>query len=142
MNVPRWRTVFANGTRYRNTTTVTPFSCTHRRYTIGSGLLSKSKTFAKYAGLFCLSSAIGVITLGAGILVHDVFTYNERHIDRVPVDPLALHPDRGGPKNLPIASVLVDDDQDDEAKALSKRPKLVIVGAGWGVRFCPSRRFV
>ena len=107
----------------------------YRQYSLRSGIVSGSKTFAKYAGLFCLSSAIGVVTIGTGILVHDAFTYSERHIDRVPVNPLALHPERGGPKNLPIAHVLVDDEEDDEAKALTEKPKLVIVGAGWGVCF-------
>jgi hypothetical protein len=132
MNIPRWRTVFANAARHRNTT-VLPRA--YRQYTVKSGVLSRSKTFVKYAGLFCLSSAIGVVTLGAGILVHDAFTYNEKHVDRVPINPLALHPERGGPKNLPIARVLVDDEEDDASKALSKRPKLVIIGAGWGVSF-------
>jgi len=93
----------------------------------------KTKTAAKFAGLFCLSSAFGVVAIGAGILAHDAFTYNERHIDRVPVNPLALKPELGGPKNLPIARVLVDDEEDEEAKLLTVKPKLVIVGGGWGV---------
>jgi NADH dehydrogenase len=104
-----------------------------RQYASRSGVLSRSKTVAKYAGLFFLSSTIGIVTIGAGILVHDAFTYSERHIDRVPINPLALHPEHGGPKNLPIARVLVDDDEDEEAKAMSEKPKLVIVGSGWGV---------
>jgi hypothetical protein len=135
MNIPRWRTVSANAARHRNSTAATVFPRHYRPYTVRSGVLSRSKTFAKYVGLFCISSVVGIATLGAGILIHDAFTYNERHIDRVPVNPLALHPERGGPKNLPIARVLVDDDDDDESKALSEKPKLVIVGAGWGVSF-------
>jgi NADH dehydrogenase len=131
--IPRWRTVFA---RHRNTTAAAcVFPRAYRLYTVKSGVLSRSKTFAKYVGLFCISSTIGIVTLGAGILVHDAFTYNERHIDRVPVHPLALHPERGGPKNLPIARMLVDDKEDEESKALPEKPKLVIVGAGWGVSF-------
>lgn len=113
-----------------------------RQYSLRSGVVRRSKSFAKYAGLFCLSSAVGIVTIGTGILVHDAFTYSERHIDRVPVNPLALHPERGGPKNLPIAHVLVDDEEDDEAKALSEKPKLVIVGAGWGVSFRFSTSFL
>lgn len=46
---------------------------------------------------------------------------------------MALHPELGGPKNLPIARVQVDDQDDDENKALSEKPKLIIVGGGWGV---------
>jgi hypothetical protein len=76
---------------------------------------------------------VGLATIGVGILVHDVFTYNDKHADRVPVNPLALHPERGGPKNLPIARVQVDDEEDEEARKLLTRPKLVIVGGGWGV---------
>ena len=110
----------------------------HRPYVVetprSSGVLAKARTIAKYAGLFSISSAIGFVTLGAGILAHDALTYNEKHVDRVPVNPLALHPNRGGPKNLPVAQVLVDDEEDDEAKALLDKPKLVIVGGGWGVR--------
>lgn len=140
MNTPPWRTVFAGGTR-RRLTYIPKFSWAYRRpYSVGvspppskSDFLSKTKTFAKYGGLFLLSSGIGLVTLGIGILVHDAFSYNDKHVDRVPVNPLALHPERGGPKNLPIARVLVDDEEDDDAKSLSSKPKLVIIGAGWGV---------
>ncbi|KAF9526941.1 hypothetical protein CPB83DRAFT_769273 [Crepidotus variabilis] len=99
---------------------------------MGPTMFDRSKSVAKWTGLLCLSSVLGVITLGAGILAHDVFTYNEKHVDRVPVNPLALCPEKGGPKNLPIARVLVDDEEDDEAKKLLDKPKLVIIGAGWG----------
>ncbi|PPQ74811.1 hypothetical protein CVT24_003681 [Panaeolus cyanescens] len=95
-------------------------------------LLQRTKTAAKYTGLFCLSSVVGLALVGAGILVHDVFTYNEQHLDGVPVNPLALDPERGGPKNLPIASVLVDDEEDERSKEISKKPRLVVVGGGWG----------
>lgn len=95
--------------------------------------LHRTKTAAKYGGYFCLSTVVGLATVGIGILVHDVFTYNDKHVDRVPVSPLALHPERGGPKNLPIARVQVDDEEDEEARKLLTRPKLVIVGGGWGV---------
>ena len=145
MNTPPWRTAFASAARHRPLGVPIIRRRCWRLYTVGtppppplpppkSTILSKAKTFAKYGGLFCLSSAIGLVALGVGILVHDAFTYNEKHLDRVPVNPLALHPERGGPKNLPIARVLVDDEEDDDAKLLSAKPKLVIVGAGWGVR--------
>ncbi len=47
--------------------------------------------------------------------------------------PLALHPERGGPKNLPIAKVYLSDIEDEDAEGLVKKPHVVIVGAGWGV---------
>lgn len=91
------------------------------------------KTAARYTGYLGLSAVVGVVSLTGAILIHDAFTYNTRHVHRVPVNPLALHPERGGPKNLPIARVLVGDEEDSDAKLLATKPKLVIVGGGWGV---------
>ncbi|KAF9014039.1 pyridine nucleotide-disulfide oxidoreductase-domain-containing protein [Cyathus striatus] len=92
----------------------------------------RARTAARWTGYLCLSSVVGLSVLTAGILVHDVFTYRDKHVDRVPINPLALHPERGGPKNLPIVRVQVDDEEDDECKILSDKPKLVVVGGGWG----------
>ncbi|KAF8643820.1 hypothetical protein AX16_008838 [Volvariella volvacea WC 439] len=94
--------------------------------------LARARKYAKYTGLFCLSSVFGVAALGVGIFIHDAFTYNEKHIDRVPVNPLALHPEKGGPKNLPIVRVFVGDEEDEENKQIAQRPRLVVVGGGWG----------
>lgn len=99
-----------------------------------SRFLNRTLLVAKYTGYAIFSSAFGVLLLGAGIFIHDAFTYTNKHIERVPVSPLALHPERGGPKNLPVVRALVDDVEDDEAKSLLDKPKLVIVGGGWGVR--------
>ncbi|KAF8350507.1 hypothetical protein F5887DRAFT_913519 [Amanita rubescens] len=54
------------------------------------------------------------------------------HLDRVPVSPLALHPEKGGPKNLPVVRVQVDDEENEEARKSAQRPRLVIIGGGWG----------
>ncbi|KAF9484712.1 nucleotide-binding domain-containing protein [Pholiota conissans] len=97
-----------------------------------SGFYSKAKVAAKFTGFVCASSIVGIVVVGTGILAHDAFTYSDRHVSRVPLNPLALHPERGGPKNLPIARVLIDDEEDEEAKLLAIKPKLVIVGGGWG----------
>jgi hypothetical protein len=96
--------------------------------------LQRAVTFARYTGYFCLSSVFGVLVIGAGIFIHDAFTYSSKHIDRVPVSPLALHPELGGPKNLPLVSAQVDDDEDEEHEKIAQKPRLVIVGCGWGVR--------
>jgi len=80
-----------------------------------------------------LSSAFGVLAIGAGIFIHDALTYTDKHVDRVPINPLALHPENGGPKNLPVVKALVDDDDDEENKKLAEKPRLVIIGGGWGV---------
>jgi hypothetical protein len=97
-------------------------------------VIRRTIKFARFSGYFLLSSAFGILAIGAGIFIHDAFTYSDRHVDRVPVSPLALHPTSGGPKNLPIARVQVDDEEDEENIKLAERPRLVIVGGGWGVR--------
>lgn len=74
-----------------------------------------------------------MLVLGGAIFLHDAFTYTDRHVDRVPVNPLALHPETGGPKNLPVARVLVEDEECEANRQLSLKPKLVIIGGGWGV---------
>ncbi|KAF8809117.1 nucleotide-binding domain-containing protein [Phlegmacium glaucopus] len=105
------------------------------RYTVLARRYStqqRVKTVARYTGYLGLSAVIGVVSLTGAILVHDAFTYNTRHVHRVPVNPLALSPERGGPKNLPIARALAGDEEDDAAKLLGTKPKLVIVGGGWG----------
>ncbi|KAJ7286128.1 hypothetical protein C8J57DRAFT_1286800 [Mycena rebaudengoi] len=89
-------------------------------------------TAARYTGYLCLSATFGVFAIGAGFFIHDAFTYNDKHVERVPVSPLALHPELGGPKNLPIVRVMVDDEEDEENKKLAEKPRLVIVGGGWG----------
>ncbi|KAJ7632866.1 hypothetical protein FB45DRAFT_792141 [Roridomyces roridus] len=94
--------------------------------------LRRAITAARYTGYFCLSATAGVLAIGAGFFIHDAFTYNEKHVERVPVSPLALHPETGGPKNLPVVRVLVDDEEDEEHKKLAHKPRLVIVGGGWG----------
>jgi hypothetical protein len=79
------------------------------------------------------SATLGIGLIGAAVFVHDAFTYTDKHVHNVPVNPLALNPTTGGPKNLPVACSLVGDEEDDDAKALAKKPRLVIVGGGWGV---------
>ncbi|KAF2672164.1 FAD/NAD(P)-binding domain-containing protein [Microthyrium microscopicum] len=80
----------------------------------------------------------GVVAGGIGSLViaffiYDATTYREQPlIEAVPISSLALNPRRGGPKNLLIVEHFVDDD-DCETKRNSKhKPKLVVLGTGWG----------
>jgi hypothetical protein len=96
--------------------------------------LHRTRRVLRWGAYLTFSSVLGVGILTAAIFAHDAFTYNSQHIDRVPVNPLALNPERGGPKNLPIVSSYLNDEEDDEAKKLAKKPRLVIVGGGWGVR--------
>lgn len=74
---------------------------------------------------------------GAGLVgaffVYDASTYrtDADNVD-IPVSQIALNPRRGGPKNLPIAEVLVDDHDCDIKVEQKDKPKLVILGTGWG----------
>jgi NADH dehydrogenase len=76
---------------------------------------------------------VGSLILLLIVLIHDASTYSQKHIDRVPVNPLALAPRRGGPKNLPIIEVNIDDKESDEKTRCEGKPRLVILGGGWGV---------
>lgn len=79
----------------------------------------------------------GFILVAGGLVVaffiYDASTYREdlSYTD-IPVSKEALFPKRGGPKNLPIADTLVDDDDCPENTRAKHKPKLVILGSGWG----------
>jgi NADH dehydrogenase len=65
--------------------------------------------------------------------IYDASTYKEDSgAEDIPVSEFALNPRRGGPKNLPIAEHFVDDDDSPEKKDQKHKPKLVILGTGWG----------
>ena len=85
--------------------------------------------FFAYAGGFILVSG-GLIV---AFFIYDASTYREdlSYTD-IPVSEHALEPKRGGPKNLPIAEVLVDDDDCPENARQKNKPKLIILGSGWG----------
>lgn len=100
-------------------------------------VLRRLRLAARYGTYLLFSSVLGIGVLTGAVFVHDAFTYTDLHVDRVPVNPLALHPETGGPKNLPIARVSLRDEEDEETKALALKPKLVIVGGGWGVSVPP-----
>lgn len=86
------------------------------------------KTFA-YAGGFILVSG----TLVLGFFLYDASTYREdlSYTD-IHVSQDALSPRRGGPKNLPIIDTQMDDDDCEANIKLKNKPKLVILGSGWG----------
>jgi NADH dehydrogenase len=86
-------------------------------------------------GFFAFSGV--VVIAGVGLIgtffIYDATTYfHDSACDDIPVAERALNPRRGGPKNLCIADVYVDD-HDSEIKLNQKdKPKLVILGSGWG----------
>lgn len=65
--------------------------------------------------------------------IYDASTYKE-HVSNSDIDvsQLALQPRLGGPKNLPIAEVFIDDDDCEARKRNKDKPRLVILGGGWG----------
>ena len=86
------------------------------------------RSFA-FAGAFVLTSGALVIAF----FIYDASTYREDlSYSDIPVSEDALNPRRGGPKNLPIANTFVDDDDCADSSKLKNKPKLVILGSGWG----------
>lgn len=82
-----------------------------------------------YTGVF----AIGSLAVIAGFFIYDATTYlRYERVEDIPVSERALYPRRGGPKNLPIAEVFVDDNDSDLKISQKDKPKLVILGTGWG----------
>ncbi|KAK3182106.1 hypothetical protein K4F52_006671 [Lecanicillium sp. MT-2017a] len=89
---------------------------------------------------FCYRGAawvgISITAVGLGVVaffIYDASTYKEAvdHSD-IDVSQLALQPRRGGPKNLPIVDVFIDENDNDAKKRSHGKPKLVILGGGWG----------
>ena len=80
-------------------------------------------------GFFVLISGGLVVAF----FIYDATTYqDESEAFDIPVSEYALNPRRGGPKNLPIAEYFIDDDDTQEMKDQKHKPKLVILGTGWG----------
>lgn len=96
---------------------------------------TKSRTLRYLYNTLALSGAFVLVSTGIVIafFIYDATTYREDPDTRdIPISEFALSPRRGGPKNLPIAEHLVDDDESPEKKNQKHKPKLVILGTGWG----------
>lgn len=100
-----------------------------------AGAQSKSRIVRwVYKGL----ASLGLFIFMSGGLVvaffiYDATTYREEPDNiELSVSEMALHPRKGGPKNLPIAEYFVDDEEDEEMREAKHKPKLVILGTGWG----------
>jgi NADH dehydrogenase len=80
-------------------------------------------------GLFILISG-GLVV---GFFVYDATTYRDApDSSELSVSEMALNPRRGGPKNLPIVEYFVDDEEDEQMVGQKHKPKLVVLGTGWG----------
>ncbi|CRK26741.1 hypothetical protein BN1723_018288, partial [Verticillium longisporum] len=84
------------------------------------------------AAWFGISVAfVGVSVVG--FFVYDASTYKEHSTGMdITVSQMALNPRIGGPKNLPIAEVFIDDSDHETKQNQKDKPKLVILGGGWG----------
>ncbi|KAL4958008.1 hypothetical protein BDW69DRAFT_155157 [Aspergillus filifer] len=86
------------------------------------------KSFAA-CGFFIVMSGAAVVAF----FIYDATTYREHSTaEAIPVSELALNPRRGGPKNLPIAEVLVGEYDSEAMQGQTDKPRLVILGTGWG----------
>lgn len=95
----------------------------------------RSRVFTFFYKCFAYTGGFILVTGGLvlAFFVYDASTYREdlSYTD-IHVSEQALAPRRGGPKNLPIIETLVDDDDCAEAVGMKNKPKLVILGSGWG----------
>ncbi len=87
----------------------------------------RTLVFSGFVGLTVTAAVVA-------FFIYDATTYRSdpEKVD-IPVPELALHPRRGGPKDLPIAEYLIDDEDDPERTSQVDKPRLVILGGGWGV---------
>ncbi|KAI1423921.1 pyridine nucleotide-disulfide oxidoreductase-domain-containing protein [Xylaria sp. FL1777] len=87
-----------------------------------------------YRSAAILGTGVGFVTvLFVAFFVYDASTYKQSiSFGDCHVSKTALEPPRGGPKNLPIVEALLDDDESENAKEKKQKPRLVILGSGWG----------
>jgi hypothetical protein len=130
--VNRRQPIFTQNSALRLRTPTSNAAFQKRSFTLPRIVPEGQTAFGVFAR-FIASVVIGLFVILAAILLHDSFTYSERHVGGVPTNPLALHPRKGGPKNLPIVDTDLSAEEDDTARKLAGKPKLVIVGGGWGV---------
>ncbi|CAN6608450.1 external alternative NADH-ubiquinone oxidoreductase, mitochondrial [Trichomonascus vanleenenianus] len=89
------------------------------------------KTFYYTSVVLGVSISVVVTLLGV-FFIYDATTYKHAVNVDVNVSNLALNPVRGGPKNLPIAHAYLDSNDTEAKKAQSSKPRLVVLGSGWG----------
>lgn len=82
----------------------------------------------KLKRLFLVGGAAGAVGGAAYYLSQDRDRLVEVFGEAEHLPYLALHPERGGAKGLPISKYYIDDNSEHE----DKRERLVILGSGWG----------
>ncbi|KAK5134075.1 hypothetical protein LTR08_006965 [Meristemomyces frigidus] len=86
--------------------------------------------YRSFAGLGAFIVISGVIVLAFFAFDASTYSENPESID-LTISEHAINPRRGGPKNLPIAEYFVSDDE-PSFREQKHKPKLVILGTGWG----------
>ncbi|KAH8681649.1 pyridine nucleotide-disulfide oxidoreductase-domain-containing protein [Xylariales sp. PMI_506] len=87
-----------------------------------------------YRSAAVVGTGVGFVGfLVAAFFIYDATTYKEAvDLGECRVSELALKPRRGGPKNLPIIDAYLDDDDTEEKRIQKGKPRLVVLGSGWG----------
>lgn len=94
---------------------------------------SKLARFVIKTCIYTGFASLAVTGLIVAFFIYDASTYKvESETYDLSLSELALNPRKGGPKNLPIAEILVDDDDSPEMQKQKDKPKLVVLGCGWG----------
>ncbi|CDK24195.1 unnamed protein product [Kuraishia capsulata CBS 1993] len=89
--------------------------------------------FLKYSVIGCSVFSFSILLFVGGVFIYDYTTYADTEaVEHLLVPELALNPPRGGPENLPILSQHLDSFDNEEKEELRHRPKLVVLGSGWG----------
>jgi hypothetical protein len=100
----------------------------HQHYTSSSSAPTTQRSKGKWIRRGLLTMAVAGVGTLAYILQQDKeYVDNSTHVAHQNIPPLALHPRSGGKKNLCVVSHQLDNTPLEETK-----PRLVIVGSGWG----------
>ncbi|GMM33774.1 hypothetical protein DASC09_010990 [Saccharomycopsis crataegensis] len=87
----------------------------------------------KKSVFFLGAAGLSVAVLLGAFFIYDSTTYCEHDPTRILTVPeLALNPRLGGDENLPILEEKLDDYDSPEKEMLKFKPRLVILGSGWG----------
>jgi NADH dehydrogenase len=122
--------MFSRSLLTRNLTKNTKINLVQRAF-IGSS--SKPKVLNAWIGpklkqLFLVGGAAGTVGGFAYYLSQDQDRIVDAFGEAEHVPYLALRPERGGAKGLPISKYYIDDNTENE----NKKERLVILGSGWG----------
>ncbi|KAH7035662.1 uncharacterized protein B0I36DRAFT_318823 [Microdochium trichocladiopsis] len=113
-----------------------PVSVGIRRFLSGKPLPQRRSPFLNFAyrSAAIIGTGVGFVgLLVTSFFIYDATTYREATvIGDCAVSKAALEPPRGGPKNLPIIQAFLDDEESEEHKLRKEKPRLVVLGGGWG----------